>query len=285
MRFAAALLAFFLAATVEAAPPARRVVSLAPSLTEMVYALGAGGAMVGDTRFCDYPPAAARLPKIGGMEDGSVDYEKVLGLRPDLVIAIDEGQETSIAALRRLGLRVEVIPSQTFDDVFTSAVRLGGLLGRQEAARELTAALRSRVERVRRTVAALPKERRPRVFYQVWDRPLMTASRATLIGRLIELAGGVNIFSDLSGRFVQISPEAVLQRNPQVILAPDHHVGQVDPKSLTRLPGFARLEAVKNGRVVVLSGDIVSRAGPRIADALELLAHAIHPELFPEVGH
>lgn len=263
------------------AKPSRRVVSLAPSLTEMVFALGAGNTLVGVTTYCDYPAAAKRIPKVGGIEDGGIDLERVLALKPDLVVAIGEGQQTAVDALRRLGLRVEVVPSQTFDDVFGAVTRMGGLLGREAAAKRLTTELQRRVERIRQAVTPLPPERRPRVFYQVWDRPLMTATRNTLIGRLIELAGGVNIFGDLPGRFVQVSPEAVLQRNPQAIVAPDHHTSRVDPRSLAQLPGFSHLEAVRRGRILILDGNLVSRAGPRIAEALELLARALHPDLFP----
>lgn len=284
LRFAVLLLAALLGTVREAAAvakPPRHVVSLAPSLTEMVFALGAGDTLAGVTTYCDYPEAAKRLPKVGGIEDGNIDLERVLALKPDLVVAIGEGQRNAVDSLRRLGLRVEVVPSQTFDDVFESIPQMGRLLGREAAAKQLTTELSRRIERVRKAVASLPGDRRPRVFYEVWDRPLMTATGDTLIGRLIELAGGVNIFGDLSGRFVQVNPEAVLKRNPQAILAPDHHAARVDPRSLTQLPGFSRLEAVRQGRILILDGNLVSRAGPRIADALELLAHALHPDLFP----
>jgi iron complex transport system substrate-binding protein len=273
------ILALLLAGPVAGAPP-KRVVSLAPSLTEMVFALGAGERLVGVTTVCNYPPAAQRLPKIGGMEDGGIDLERVLALKPDLVVAIGEFQMTTVEALRRLGLRVEVVPSQTLEDVFTAATRLGTLLGREAAAKRLTADLGARVERIRRMMAALPRERRPRVFYEVWDEPLMTATGHTLIGGLITLGGGVNVFGELPGRYVQVSPEAVLKRDPEVILAPEQHGSPVNSKALVRRPGLAGVKAVRTGRILVLNGDIVSRAGPRIADALEMVARALHPELF-----
>jgi iron complex transport system substrate-binding protein len=246
----------------------------------MVYALGAGQTLVGVTTVCNYPEAAQKLPEVGGMEDGGVDLEKVLSLKPDLVVAIGLYQGATVEALRRLGLRVEVVPSQTVEDVFAAADRLGTLLGRQAEAKRLTTDIGRRIERVRKATSALPKERRPRVFYQVWDQPLMTATRDTLIGRLIELGGGVNVFGDLSGRYVQVSPEAVLKRDPQVILAPTTHSSRVDPKNLAKRPGLAGVTAVRTGRVHVLDGDLVSRAGPRVAEALELVARAVHPELF-----
>ena len=281
MRTLITLVLLLLAAGSAHAAPPKRVVSLAPSLTEMVFALGAGPVLVGVTTVCNYPEAARRLPKVGGMEDGGVDLEKVLSLKPDVVIAIGLYQSATVEALRRLGLRVEVVPSQSVEDVFTAATRLGTLLGREAAAERLTADMGRRIDRVRKATAALPKARRPRVFYQVWDQPLMTATRDTLIGRLIELGGGVNVFSDLSGRYVQVSPEAVLKRDPQVILAPTTHGSRVDPKALGKRPGLAGVSAVRTGRVYVLDGDLVSRAGPRVAEALELVARAIHPEIFP----
>lgn len=279
VRFFLALMVLLAASRGDAATP-KRVVSLAPSLTEMVYALGAGPTLMGVTTVCNYPEAARRLPKVGGMEDGGVDLERVLSLKPDLVIAIGLFQGSTVEALRRLGLRVEVVPSQSVEDVFVAANRLGTLLGREAAAKRLTADMGRRIDRVRKATAALPKARRPRVFYQVWDQPLMTATRDTLIGRLIELGGGVNVFGDLSGRYVQVSPEAVLKRDPQVILAPTTHSSRVDPKNLAKRPGLAGVAAVRTGRVHVLDGDLVSRAGPRVAEALELVARALHPELF-----
>jgi iron complex transport system substrate-binding protein len=278
---AAAVLGLLVAATCLAAEPPHRVVSLAPSLTEFLFALGAGETLVGVTANCDYPAPAKQLPKVGGLEDGSINLERVLSLRPQLVIAIGEGQNQTVETLRRLGLTVEVVPSQTVDDVFRAAVRLGALLGREVAAQRLVADLERRIARVEKAVAAVPPERRPRVFYEVWDRPLMTATRSSVIGRLIELAGGFNVFGALSGRYPQVSPEAVLERRPQIIVAPDHHASLVDPRGLKERLGLSGVEPALRERILILDGDLVSRAGPRIADALELLARSFHPQLFP----
>jgi iron complex transport system substrate-binding protein len=260
------------------------VVSLAPSLTEMLFALGVGNAVVGVTSYCNFPPAARRLPKVGGIEDGSIDFERVLGRKPDMVVAIGEGQERTVSALRRLGLRVEVVPSQTVGDVFRAIPQLGDLVGQHAAAERLVGDLDRRFARVRRAVSGLPREQRPRVFYELWDQPLMTATRSTLIGGLIELAGGRNIFGDLASRYPQVSPEAVLERDPEVIVAPDHHGDPVDVRSLVERTGLGRVEAARRGRILIVEGDTVSRAGPRIADILELLAHELHPDLVPPPG-
>ena len=261
--------------------PPRRVVSLAPSLTELVFALGAGASLVGVTTYCDYPAAARRLPRVGGIEDGSIGLERVVRLRPDLVVAIGEGQADTVEALRRLGLRVEVVECQSIEDVFDSTARMGALLGRQPMAGRLAADLERRMARVGSLIRTVPAARRPRVFYELWDRPLMTATDKTMIGRLIGLAGGINIFGDLAGRYPQVSPEAVLKRDPQLILAPDHHASSVDGRDLAARLGLPDAGAAPRERVLILDGDLVSRAGPRIADALELLARLLHPELFP----
>lgn len=263
----------------QAAVP-QRIVSLAPSLTETLFAVGAGEQVVGVTEYCNFPPAVSRVQRIGGLEDGSVDLERIIALRPDLVTALAAGQDGTVTALRRLGLRVEVVPSETVADALRAIRRLGTLTGHRAEAARLEADLARRIRAVREKVATVPAERRPRVFYQLWDEPLMTATGDTLAGQLVEMAGGVNVFADLAGRYPQVSPEAVLARDPQVILAPAHHAGAVSRDRLAGRPGWDRIDAVRHGRVFVLDGDLVSRPGPRVAEALERVARRLHPERF-----
>lgn len=262
-------------------PAPRRVVSLAPSLTEFAFALNAGGLLVGATSYCNHPAAAKKVPRIGGMEDGSINFEQVLGLRPDLVLAIGEGQGLAVERLRRLGLKVEVVPSQTVEDVFRALPLLGRLLGRPAEAARLAADLQARVTRVREAIGPLPLNRRPRVFFKIWSRPLMTATRNTLAGQLIELAGGVNVFGEVAGSYPQVSPEAVLRRRPELIVIPNHYEDRGSPRSRVEGTGLESAEAVRAGRILLIQGDMISRAGPRVAEALELLAHELHPGLVP----
>ena len=266
------------AAAAATARPAR-IVSLAPSLTEILFAVGAGDAVVGVTRYCDHPQAATTRAQVGGIEDGSIDLERVLALSPNLVLAIGDGQRSTVEALRRFGVRVEVLPGRRLVQVLGTIDRVGELAGRKAAARRLHADLHRRVERVRRAVGGVRAGRRPRVFYQLWDDPLMTGTRRTLIGELIELAGGVNLFADLPGAYPLVSLESVLERDPEVIVAPDHHAAPVSRETVLRRPGLAATSAVRTGRVLMVAGDTISRPGPRIVDALELLAQACHPEL------
>lgn len=262
------------------AEPPRRIVSLAPSHTEILFAIGAGDHVVAATVEDDYPPEVEALPKVGGMTVETLDLERVLAARPDLVVALDFDQDDAVGALRRLGLRVEVIPAASLDDLFVAIRRLGEISARREAAEALAASLGERIERVRRKVESVPAEARPRVFYEVWDRPLMTAGPGTFVGELIETAGGVNVFGDVESLYPRVSLEAVLRRDPEVVLAPDFHGTLVTAGSLAARPGWEAVGAVRDGRVHTVDGDLVSRPGPRLVEALEIFARLLHPDRF-----
>lgn len=264
-----------------ASEPPRRLVSLAPSITEILFAIGAGSDVVGNTTYCNFPEEAQELAKVGGTTAQTIQIERIVALRPDMIFSSGEGQESVVRALKRLGVRVHVVRTKTVDEVLEGILELGGMTGRSEAAERVVGEMRRRMERIREALADLPKESRPRVFYQVWDQPLMTAGNSTFIGQLIELAGGTHLFVDLPQAYPQISPEAVLQRNPEVILAPDHHGSQVLPSSIASRPGWAEIAAVRTGRIYLLPGDLVSRPGPRLVVALEVLAQLLHPDRFP----
>lgn len=256
--------------------------SLAPSLTEILFALDAGDRLVGATTYCDHPPPARQVPRVGGVTSDTLQIERIVAARPDLVVSIGLDQEEAVATLRRLGLRVEVLPPSSVEDLFTTVGRLGGLTGREAAAEELAGELRHRIDRVRGAVARVPPEERPRVFYQVWDDPLMTAGEGTWLSELIELAGGRNVFADVDALYPQVSPEAVVARDPQVVLAPDTHGEPVGAEELARRPGWSSVSAVQTGRVYAVDGDLVARPGPRIVEALEIFAARLHPDLFPD---
>lgn len=274
------------AQTPEAAPGAApRLVSLAPSLTEILFAIGAGDRLVGATTWCDHPAAARAVPRVGGVTSETIQLERVVAARPDVVLSIGLDQTEAVAALLRLGLRVEVLPTDDLADLFTTIHRLGRLSGRPSAAADLAADLRARIDRVRAAVAEVPPAQRPAVFYEVWDRPLMTAGPDTFLSELIELAGGRNVFSDLDAHYPEISPEAVVARDPQVILAPTRHGGgPVDVAEFARRPGWGRMRAVRSGRIHTVDGDLVARLGPRVVEALEIFAHLLHPSRVPAPG-
>ncbi|MFV9503417.1 MAG: ABC transporter substrate-binding protein [Oscillochloridaceae bacterium umkhey_bin13] len=258
----------------------QRIVSLAPSVTEMLFAVGAGPQVVGTTSFCDFPPEATDLPEIGGFSASSISIEAIVGLEPDLVIAGTARQQLIAEQLEQLGIPVVVLAPASFDAVYASILQVGTLTGHSNQATQLVAAMQARVKTVTDVVATLPAEARPSVYWEVTNDPLMAAGPNTFIDQMIELVGATNIFADASEAYPQVNPETVFERDPQVILGPDSHGGALNIATVTERPGWANIQAVRDGRVYTLDGDIVSRPGPRLADALELLAATLYPAAF-----
>ncbi len=254
-----------------------RIVSLAPSLTEIVYALGAQDLLVGVTTFCDYPAEAAKKPKVGGIIDPSL--EAILTLRPDLVLATTEGnRESTVEELARLGIPVYVVRAKTFPRVMESILRIGELTGREEAAHHLVRDLERRRDRVAEAIRSRPK---PRVLYLVWPDAIIVPGRDTLITDLIRLAGGVSISADEGIEWPRLSLEQVVARAPEVVLIGTHDEAQADTTLQRWRDQKILLPAFKSGRVHVINGNLLHRPGPRIVDGLEALARAIHPEALP----
>jgi len=274
MPFRLALLASLVAAlaasvaSASAAPPAppARIVSLVPSLTEDLFALGLGSRVVGVSQYTDYPAEAAKLPVIASF--ASVDAERVVRLRPDLVVGID-AQSALVADLRRAGLRVELLRDDSFDDLFASLARLGALCGRSHEAAALAKRLRARTAELVRTV---PRGPRPRTFVVLGTSPIFTVGDGSYIARLISLAGGVNA-SGIRDPYARYSAEALVARQPDVIVA-DAYSGL---PAVRDQPPWNALRAVRAGRLYVLTdAAILERPGPRYNLGLAWLIARLH---------
>jgi len=260
--------------TIEAEPQA--IVSLAPANTEILYALGLGDKVVGVTEFCNYPPEAAEKPKIGGFSD--VNTEKVVELAPDLVLATSLHLSEVVPALEKLGLTVVVIDPPDVPAVLEGIELVGKITGREEEAEALTAKMQERIEAVAEAVKGREK---PRVFWEL-SSDLWTAGPGSFINDLIERAGGENIAAEAESPWVQLSSEAIVAADPEVIFLADHPFGET-AETVAARPGWDEISAVVNKRIVELSEadiDIVSRPGPRVVDALELIARTLHPDAF-----
>jgi iron complex transport system substrate-binding protein len=258
----------------------RRIVSLAPSITEILFAVGAGAQVVGDTKYCNYPPEANALPKIGGYTAKTINVEAVVDLTPDLVIAGTASQKPVVEALEELGIRVLVSAPDSFETVYTSIEQIGLVTNHASAAAALVAQMRTRVDAVAARVAAVPAEQRLSVFWEVFDEPLTTAGPHTFVGQIIELAGATNIFADTDQNYPQVSAEEVVERNPAAIVGPTTQSAKLTSALLAQRPGWANIKALHDGRVYLVDSDTSSRPGPRLVDALESLARALYPELF-----
>jgi ABC-type Fe3+-hydroxamate transport system substrate-binding protein len=259
------------------APPTR-IVSLVPSVTESVYALGGQARLIGRTDWCDYPAAAKEKPSVGGMINPSI--EMIVALKPDLVIATDEGnREETFVQLRRLGIATYLVHAHRVDQMLDMVTRVAALLERREAAVPIVASIRERIDAIRTRVAPLPT---PRVLYVLWPEPLIVPGRASHLTELIEMAGGRSITAAEGDSYVRFSLEAAVARAPEVIVLADHSAsgtaaGRQSPEKWHRLTS---VPAIKAGRLHSIDLSILHRYGPRVADGLELLARIIHPEAF-----
>jgi iron complex transport system substrate-binding protein len=257
------------------APP-RRIVSLVPSATELIFALGGEDRLVGVTDYCDWPPAARRKPSVGGMLAPSL--ESIVALRADLVIATDSGnRQESFDQLRRLGIPVYLVHARSVAQVMDVATRLGELTGRPAAVPALTARLQQRIQAVVKAVSPRP---RPRVLYVLWPEPLIVPGREAIVTELIQLAGGDSITAEEPSDYPRYGLEAAVAGAPDVIVLARHGTGSA-PLSRQKWDRLDSLPAVKAGRVYAVDGNVLHRYGPRVVDGLELLARAIHPEAFP----
>jgi iron complex transport system substrate-binding protein len=257
------------------APP-RRIVSLVPSVTEVLFAIGAQGAIVGVTDFCDYPPEARRKPRVGDML--APNLETLVSLKPDLVVATPSGNREEIYdRLRRLGIAVYLVDPVSVADVLRLIEGLGELTGRRGAAAAVTADLERRVAAVRERVAGRPH---PRVLYVLWPEPLIVPGRGSLVSELIALAGGESVTADQGQGYPRMSLEAAVGRAPEVIILA-RHGGGTGPAAREQWQRLESLPAIRSGRLHAADGNLLHRYGPRIVTGLEVLAHLIHPEAFP----
>ena len=258
-----------------------RIVSLAPSITEILFAAGAGPQIAGVTSYCNYPPEAAKGREIvGGFSTQSLSVEKIISLKPDLVFAAGATHKPVADALAAAGVPVFNFEPKDFAGVYANILAAGALTGNTAQAEKVVADMKARVAKVSAVAAVIPQDQRVKVFYEVWDEPLIAAGPSTFIGQVIELAGGVNIFADVKEQYPTVSSEAVIARGPQLIVGPSSHGEALTAEKIAARPGWASLAAVKAGRIVIVDGDIISRSGPRLADALEAVARGIYPERF-----
>jgi len=261
------------------AGPPRRIVSLVPSVTETLFAIGAQAVLVGVTDFCDYPREAGRKPSVGGMVAPSL--ETIVTLTPDLVVATTAGnREETFTQLDRLRIPVYLVNPTRLADVLDLIARLGALTGHEAEAARLAASLGARIKAVSERVTPLP---RPRVLYVLWPEPLIVPARGTLVSELLALAGADSVTADGGNGYPRYSLEAAVAGSPEVIILA-RHGGRPGPMAGDKWQRFAELPAVKSGRVYTVSGDLLHRYGPRVVDGLEQLARLIHPEAFGKAG-
>ncbi|RKD29089.1 ABC transporter substrate-binding protein [Thermohalobacter berrensis] len=250
-----------------------RIISLAPSHTEILFKLGLGDRVVGVTNYCDFPKEAKEKEKIGDLMN--INVEKIIELEPDLVIQYGEGKEEINNQIRQAGIALLSYEPESIQEVIDLIKEIGKITGAQRAAELTTIEMTSKRDYI---IEKVKDAKKPKVFYEVWDDPLMAAGPGSFIDELITLAGGENIAKDAKGKYPQFSLEKLIERNPQVYLGAKEE-GKTVEQIKTR-EGYEIIDAIKNDRVYLLEPNIISRPGPRIVDGLEIMAKTIHPELF-----
>jgi iron complex transport system substrate-binding protein len=262
---------------VKLARPAHRIISLIPSATEVLVAVGAGDRLVGRTDF-DHGPAVDSLPSVGGGMTPSI--EAIVALRPDLVLGWEtRGDQSTRRRLDEMGIPVFAVEADDTTDVFRTVSSLGRLTGRTRAADSLAAGLRRELAEVAASVTGRPQ---PTVFFLVWNDPPMTAGPGTFISQVLGVAGGRNVFADVAGEWPNVALEEIVRRQPDFLVLPQGEKGGAhDVDQLRGSPGWRELRAMREGRVVTIDAKMMNRPGPRLGEAARALRDALHPDVAP----
>jgi iron complex transport system substrate-binding protein len=237
--------------------PAQRVISMAPHVTELLFAAGGGNRIVGAINYSDHPPAARSIPTIGS--NSQIDLERVVALKPELLIVWQSGNTArQIEQLERLGIPVYRSEPRTLEQVATSIERFGRLLGTEARAQSAAGAYRGQLARLAQRYGRRP---RVRVFYQVWDKPLYTLNGQQIVSDAIRLCGGYNVFADLPVIAPEVGVEAVLEQDPEAIIAGDEHAP--GDRGINIWKAYGSLRAVQRHNLFALDGELLTRPGPR----------------------
>jgi len=258
------------------APGPQRVVSLAPSVTETLFALGFGDRLVGVTTYCDYPPEARRLPKIGGFMNPSL--EAIVDKKPDVVIGVNTATDPAKAReMERLGLKVNLISVASVNDILAGIKSVARLMGSSEAGEKLVLKIERQFNQVKKRVAPAPRRS---TLLVVGLRPLVAVGGKNFIDELITLAGGDNIAGNAAQPWLNLPDEYVVAKAPQVII--EAGMGSERAASAQHWVDLKSIPAVKEGRVYSYPSDKILRPGPRVGEGLEEIARMVHPECFAE---
>ncbi len=251
-----------------------KIVSLAPSNTEILFALGLEDRVCGVTDSCDYPQAATEKDKVGAFAE--IDLEKIIALNPDLILAEDMHKYEVIPALENLGFTVVAMVPHTLQDVMDSIELIGSLTGTQDEAAQVVSEMQQRIKAVTDITDGLTEAEKVKTLYVLWHEPIMSVGADTRIHELIEKAGGINIAAVAGEGYPTLALEEIININPEVIIV-DSDTSLQFVLNESRLEG---VDAVVNGRVYSINPDLTNRPTPRIAEALEVMAEMIQPAIF-----
>lgn len=262
----------------------QRIVSLSPAGSEILCAVGAIDQIVARTDYCDYPEKLTALPTVGGFDGKTLSLEKIVSYKPDFVYGSKGMHDYLVPSLNKMGISVYLSDAKSLDAVYTEIAYIGQFTGHAEAASQVVAGMKAKITAIHNKIESYYQDaskkgttKNPAVYYEVWNSPFMSAGRTSFISELISTAGGRNIFGDLADEYPMVSEEAILARKPEVILIPDMESETID--SLGKRNGWKMIPAVQDKKIYFVDSNICSRPGPRITQAVLILAKAIHPEI------
>ncbi len=260
--------------TIEQAP--EKIISFAPSNTEILFSIGAGDLVVAVDDFTSWPESeVAELPRVGGPENPN--YEKITSLEPDVVFSIG-GTDEFADQLDELGITTVILQPDNFSEMYENIKRIGRIVDMVDAAEQVVENMRLEVEEIKATVEHLDEEEKPEVFFEVWPDPLMTAGPGTFIDQVITKAGGVNIAGDAEQQWPTFSIEVLVERDPDVLLLQFQETYADLEASDT--PAWSEISAVQQDRFYLIDPDIITHPSPRLIEGLQTVAEYLHPDLF-----
>jgi iron complex transport system substrate-binding protein len=255
--------------TITLAAPAQRIISLAPHVTELLYAAGAGDKIVGTVDYSDYPEAAKKIPRVG--DNKALDLERIVALKPDVIIVWRHGNaQRQLESLMGLGIPVYYNEPKRLTDIPLAIETFGVMAGTEATAQAAAGAFRAQLETLRRRYSERPPVK---LFYQVWSRPLMTLTGKHLVADAFRLCGGVNPFAELESLAAPVSTEAVVAADPEVVISTS--MGKNGPDGLEMWSKWPRMTAVARGNLFVLDGNLINRHGPRILQGTEKICEQL----------
>lgn len=253
-----------------------RIISIAPSVTEILFSLGLDNQIIGVSSFCNYPPEAKDKEKIGSFSQPSI--EKIIFLKPDIIFATGLEQASTVDQLRRLGMRVFVSDPESFKELFNSIREIAKLVSKGVEASRLISQMEERIKRIKDKVKLIPYQERLSVFIEIGTDPLMTAGSGSFVDELISLAGGINIAADLPRSYSYFSSEQVIKRNPDCIILGYMDMKQDTSEVKNRL-GWENIAAVRNNHIYRdIDPNLFFRPGPRLVEGLEAIYEKLHSE-------
>ncbi len=254
--------------------PPRKIVSLAPNITEILFSLGLDEEIAGVSIHCNFPEKAKTKTQVGSYI--SLDLERIVSIKPDLIIATGAGNTRDmVERLEKLGFPTYVLFPKNFNDILQSIRHLGQVVNRENEAKRMIQEMESRRQRIIELTRGLP---RPRVFLQIGDAPIVTVGKGSFADDLIHLAGGENIAGNEKEMYPRLAMEEILKRAPEVILVSSMNPKGEYPKTLQEWTRWKMIPAIKNGRLHLVNSDLIDRPSPRIIDGLEEIARILHPE-------